>query len=222
MRAPHYPARVTTTDDSLAADIDATCRLTGEFTLRSGQVSTEYFDKYLFEADPAAARARGPGDDPAGAARHRPARRPRAGRGAAGHLGERDPRDAGAVRAQAGQDLRHLQARGGSGVRRQAGHPDRGRDHDRWRGPGRHPRVARGRRDRRGRRLRDRPQPGRREPLVGRRPRGARRTHQSRSGRRARASPRRPRAARSLVGYGSRCALPVVATVLDATRRRPG
>lgn len=43
---------MTTTDTSLAADIDATCRLTGEFTLRSGQVSTEYFDKYLFEADP--------------------------------------------------------------------------------------------------------------------------------------------------------------------------
>lgn len=43
---------MTTTDDSLAADIDACCRLTGEFTLRSGQVSTEYFDKYLFEADP--------------------------------------------------------------------------------------------------------------------------------------------------------------------------
>jgi orotate phosphoribosyltransferase len=43
---------MTTTDDSLAADIDATCRLTGEFTLRSGQVSHEYFDKYLFEADP--------------------------------------------------------------------------------------------------------------------------------------------------------------------------
>jgi orotate phosphoribosyltransferase len=44
--------RVTTTDTSLAADIDATCRLTGEFTLRSGQVSNEYFDKYLFEAEP--------------------------------------------------------------------------------------------------------------------------------------------------------------------------
>jgi len=43
---------VTTTDDSLAADIDACCRLTGEFTLRSGQSATEYFDKYLFEADP--------------------------------------------------------------------------------------------------------------------------------------------------------------------------
>ena len=42
-----------TPDDSLAADIDATCRLTGEFTLRSGQVSAEYFDKYLFEAQPA-------------------------------------------------------------------------------------------------------------------------------------------------------------------------
>jgi orotate phosphoribosyltransferase len=40
-------------DDTLARDIDACCRLTGEFTLRSGQVSHEYFDKYLFESDPA-------------------------------------------------------------------------------------------------------------------------------------------------------------------------
>ncbi len=40
-------------DPTLAADIDACCRLTGEFTLRSGQVSTEYFDKYLFESQPA-------------------------------------------------------------------------------------------------------------------------------------------------------------------------
>jgi orotate phosphoribosyltransferase len=40
-------------DPSLAADIDACCRLTGEFTLRSGQVASEYFDKYLFESDPA-------------------------------------------------------------------------------------------------------------------------------------------------------------------------
>ncbi|NYG54538.1 orotate phosphoribosyltransferase [Nocardioides perillae] len=43
---------MTATDPDLARDIDATCRLTGEFTLRSGQVATEYFDKYLFEADP--------------------------------------------------------------------------------------------------------------------------------------------------------------------------
>lgn len=43
---------MTATDPDLAADIDATCRLTGEFTLRSGQVSSEYFDKYLLEADP--------------------------------------------------------------------------------------------------------------------------------------------------------------------------
>jgi orotate phosphoribosyltransferase len=42
----------TTVDPGLAADIDATCRLSGEFTLRSGQVSDTYFDKYLFEADP--------------------------------------------------------------------------------------------------------------------------------------------------------------------------
>ncbi|MGD9960825.1 orotate phosphoribosyltransferase [Nocardioides sp.] len=37
---------------ALARDIDAACRLTGEFTLRSGQTASEYFDKYLFEADP--------------------------------------------------------------------------------------------------------------------------------------------------------------------------
>ena len=36
----------------LAADIDAAARLKGRFTLRSGQVSDEYFDKYRFEADP--------------------------------------------------------------------------------------------------------------------------------------------------------------------------
>jgi orotate phosphoribosyltransferase len=42
-----------TADATLAADIDAACRLTGEFTLRSGQVSDTYFDKYLFEAQPA-------------------------------------------------------------------------------------------------------------------------------------------------------------------------
>jgi orotate phosphoribosyltransferase len=39
-------------DPALARDVDARCRLTGEFTLRSGQVSHEYFDKYLFETDP--------------------------------------------------------------------------------------------------------------------------------------------------------------------------
>ncbi|MEO5666329.1 MAG: orotate phosphoribosyltransferase [Nocardioides sp.] len=39
-------------DPTLAADINALCRLTGEFTLRSGQVADTYFDKYLFEADP--------------------------------------------------------------------------------------------------------------------------------------------------------------------------
>ncbi|CAB4712707.1 MAG: orotate phosphoribosyltransferase [Actinobacteria bacterium] len=42
-----------TADATLAADIDACCRLTGTFTLRSGQVASEYFDKYLFESQPA-------------------------------------------------------------------------------------------------------------------------------------------------------------------------
>ena len=39
--------------EQLAREIYGTARLTGEFTLRSGQVSGEYFDKYLFEAKPA-------------------------------------------------------------------------------------------------------------------------------------------------------------------------
>ncbi len=37
---------------SLVDRINAISRLTGTFTLRSGQVATEYFDKYRFEADP--------------------------------------------------------------------------------------------------------------------------------------------------------------------------
>jgi orotate phosphoribosyltransferase len=41
-----------TSDSTLARDVDAACRLTGAFTLRSGQVASEYFDKYLFETDP--------------------------------------------------------------------------------------------------------------------------------------------------------------------------
>jgi orotate phosphoribosyltransferase len=40
-------------DQELARDVDACCRLTGDFTLRSGQQANEYFDKYLFESDPA-------------------------------------------------------------------------------------------------------------------------------------------------------------------------
>ncbi len=40
-------------DPTLAADVNAIARLTGLFKLRSGQVSTEYFDKYRFEAQPA-------------------------------------------------------------------------------------------------------------------------------------------------------------------------
>lgn len=39
-----------TTD--LAAKVDAACRLTGQFTLRSGLTVAEYFDKYRFETRP--------------------------------------------------------------------------------------------------------------------------------------------------------------------------
>lgn len=44
------------TDDahrSLAGLVGERCRLSGTFTLRSGQSASTYFDKYLFEADPA-------------------------------------------------------------------------------------------------------------------------------------------------------------------------
>ena len=36
----------------LARRVSSRCRLTGNFTLRSGQTATTYFDKYLFEGDP--------------------------------------------------------------------------------------------------------------------------------------------------------------------------
>lgn len=38
--------------EELAREIDARCRLNGQFTLRSGQTANTYFDKYLFESDP--------------------------------------------------------------------------------------------------------------------------------------------------------------------------
>ena len=37
---------------TLAAQINARCRLTGTFTLRSGQIADYYFDKYQFEGEP--------------------------------------------------------------------------------------------------------------------------------------------------------------------------
>jgi orotate phosphoribosyltransferase len=41
---------------SLAERLDSACHLVGEFSLRSGRVSSEYFDKYLFEGQPALLR----------------------------------------------------------------------------------------------------------------------------------------------------------------------
>lgn len=40
------------TDIDLAREVNATCRLTGSFVLRSGRTAAEYFDKYQFESDP--------------------------------------------------------------------------------------------------------------------------------------------------------------------------
>ena len=43
---------MTATDPMLASDIRSASLLSGEFLLRSGQVSETYFDKYRFESDP--------------------------------------------------------------------------------------------------------------------------------------------------------------------------
>jgi orotate phosphoribosyltransferase len=40
------------TSDELARRVHQAAHLTGSFVLRSGQTSTEYFDKYLFESEP--------------------------------------------------------------------------------------------------------------------------------------------------------------------------
>lgn len=51
---------------SLERAVYSTCQLTGEFTLRSGQVADEYFDKYLFESDAAICVQVGPLSGPVG------------------------------------------------------------------------------------------------------------------------------------------------------------
>ena len=38
--------------NELARELYKVCHLRGEFTLRSGRTSTDYFDKYRFEAQP--------------------------------------------------------------------------------------------------------------------------------------------------------------------------
>src|SRR3954452_19738803 len=45
-------ARLPSPDMDLARRVYDCAHITGEFTLRSGATSTEYFDKYLFESDP--------------------------------------------------------------------------------------------------------------------------------------------------------------------------
>lgn len=52
MAPPTRPDRAASPDPELAADIYRCSHLTGEFVLRSGEISRHYFDKYLFESDP--------------------------------------------------------------------------------------------------------------------------------------------------------------------------
>jgi orotate phosphoribosyltransferase len=43
--------------DDLAKRIQSACMIQGRFTLRSGEITNRYFDKYLFEADPGLLRS---------------------------------------------------------------------------------------------------------------------------------------------------------------------
>ena len=69
--------------DGLARKIYDRTHLTGTFTLRSGAVSNEYFDKYLFESDPVLLREIAEALVPLVPDGDRRARGPRARRGAA-------------------------------------------------------------------------------------------------------------------------------------------
>ena len=157
----------------LAARIYAASHLTGTFTLRSGVVSNEYFDKYMFESDPALLRAIAEACVPLV---------PDGIDALAGlELGgiplatmmsqlERPPDP---LRPQGGQDLRHVPARGGRRARRPAALHHRGRRHLRRRDPRRRGGAAGAGRVARARRLRDRPRVGRRREPRGRGPRAA-------------------------------------------------
>ena len=68
---------------ALAGRIEAVARLEGDFLLRSGVRSKEYFDKYRFEADPTLLREIAHGLAPMVPGRLRGARRTRARRCAA-------------------------------------------------------------------------------------------------------------------------------------------
>ena len=111
--------------EGLAREIYDRTHLTGEFVLRSGAVSNEYFDKYLFEADPVLLRTIGEATRAARTRRHRGARGPGARRYPDRHHALATHGHPGVVRAQGSEDLRHVSARRGRRGRRTPAH-DRG------------------------------------------------------------------------------------------------
>ena len=148
------------TDPRLAADVDACCRLTGEFTLRSGQVASEYFDKYLFESDPQLlARVVAQMSDLLPEGTELLGGLELGGVPIVTVLSARVGLPALFVRKKAKEYGTCKLAEGPDG-RRPPGHPGRGRDHHRRCRARRHPGAPRGRRSGRRRRVRDRPQPG--------------------------------------------------------------
>ncbi len=128
-RGTFGPWTVPSSPAPLARRIHDAAHLTGTFTLRSGVVSHEYFDKYRFESDPQLLADIAEGVCPARPGRDRRTGRARARRGP--HRDDAVPGHSPArgVRAQSGQDLRNLPTCRG---RRSRGHAPvhrRGRRH---------------------------------------------------------------------------------------------
>src|SRR5215472_13638761 len=95
----------------LAREIDSACRLRGQFTLRSGRTATEYFDKCLFESQPALLRRVSEAMLPPLPGKYAAPRWPGAWWRADRHHGQRVEWDPGRVRTQAGQAVWHPAAR---------------------------------------------------------------------------------------------------------------
>ena len=166
---------------ALARRIYDAAHLTGTFTLRSGAVSSEYFDKYRFEADPVLLRDIAEAMAADGSRRDRRARRPRTRRGSARDDYLASHRRARSFRSQRSEDLRDVPARRGRRARRLATVHHRGRRHVGRRDSRRCPRVARPRCAARTGAVRDRSRVGRGRQARGRRPRAPAALHDDRA-----------------------------------------
>ena len=122
--------------DDLAKRVAERCRLSGEFTLRSGQTANTYFDKYLFEGDPEILRDVAELMVPLVPAGHGGARGPRAWRRSGSNGAIACHGVARCVRAEGCKAVRNSEACRGHGNRGPTCPRRRGRHHHRRAGRG--------------------------------------------------------------------------------------